>query len=120
MSENEETIPGFTKDQTWVLKRMAREAAEAAVEIAFETRECPRDCARLERVEAKAEQAHRFVFGRQEEGLQGADNRLLVVEGFVKGFNRLKWLVIGAVITAACSMIVALILLYASEVQRPG
>lgn len=114
MAEVTDPIPGFDPQQSVTLRAVMKETAETTLKVANDSRACPRDCESLERVDAKAEKVHRWVFGRSEEKMRGADDRLDDVEEFVSGFKRLKWLIIAAVVAGTSSTVVGLIMLVAN------
>lgn len=105
---------GLSDEAKFFITKTAEATADATVAKAFESRLCPRDCEALERVDKKAEQVHRWAFGRSEEKLRGTNKRLEDVEKFVAGLNRLKWLVIAAIVSGVGSTIVGLVMLAAS------
>jgi hypothetical protein len=84
------TIPGFTPEQSWVIRQVAREAAREAVNE-FSKRECTLSCPRMDNVEAT-------VFGSSERSLVGLDDRVRQLERFEARVARLTWLVVGQIV----------------------
>lgn len=115
MIELPEVLPGWTKEQTDGFKLFAEVLIHNSIEeYEDKVRDggCRVECERMDTVEA-------WAFGDAVKKLPGADTRLDDVEKFVAGFNRLKWLVVAAVVTGAASTVVGLVMLAASLAAKP-
>lgn len=112
------TIPGLTKQGERVLRLVVREEMRAVVDDLFTDERCPRPCRAMLDLQ-------RAVFGRAELGVVGMDERLnghdatlkTISDGLETIADDRRWMrraVIGAVLSAAGALAVALILLAAN------
>ena len=102
-------IPGFTPEQSWALRTVARQAAQETVaELA--TRSCPAACEDMAAVKAT-------LFGATERGIVGIDARMDTAEGTLATIRRLTWLVVGAVVVSLISLVFTIGQLAAAAAQ---
>lgn len=112
MIELPRVLPGWSEEQTDGFKLFAEVLIHNSIEE-YESKVrdggCRVECERMDKVET-------WAFGDAKD--PGADSRLDDVEKFVAGVNRLKWLIIAAVVAGVGSTITSLIMLAANLAAR--
>jgi hypothetical protein len=110
MIELPKVLPGWSEEQTDGFRLFAEVLIHNSIEE-YESKVrdggCRVECERMDRVET-------WAFGDSTREIDGADTRLDDVEKFIAGVNRLKWLVIAAVVAGVGSIITSLVMLAAS------
>lgn len=92
------SIPGFTDEQAWALRTVAKEAAQETV-AALSAKPCGFACQDMADVKV-------VVFGATEKNVVGLDERMRAVERSLGYAARAFWIAVAAFIVAAISVIV--------------
>jgi hypothetical protein len=93
-----DSIPGFTDEQAWALRTVAKQAAQETV-AALESKPCGFDCQDMADVKTT-------LFGASEKGIVGLDERTRAVERSLGYAAKALWIALAAFIVAGVGLFV--------------